>query len=221
MALLNFKTDIVQYPMPENQYVKKVTEKSQVCLHHTASGPDPFAVINYWNSTSERVATPVVIGGFGQHDGVIAQGYSSKYYAGHIGRAHGIDKWNLPFFDYSTISNGIEICCWGFLKKTTKGFVNYVGGVVPDAQVCELAKPYRGQRYFQKYTPKQIDATEKLLVYWNQIYGIPLKYNEKEMWDLSLAAHNKVPGIYTHNSYRLDKIDIYPDPEMIAMLQSL
>lgn len=221
MLILDLNKDIVQYPMPLSQYIATPTNKTQIVLHHTASGPDPFSVINYWNSTSERVATPVVIGGFGQHDGVIAQGYSSKFYAGHIGRAHGLEKWGLPYFDYSSISIGVEICNWGFLKKTSKGFVNYVGRIVPDNQVCELAKPYKGYKYFQKYTPKQIDATEKLLRYWNKIYGIPLTYREKEMWDISKDAHNKVPGVYTHNSYRLDKTDIFPDPDMIAMLKSL
>jgi len=221
MLELNLSKDIVQYPMPTNQYVNVAGTKTQIVLHHTASGPNPFAVIDYWNSTSERVATPVVIGGFGQHDGIIAQGYSSKFYAGHIGRAHGIDKWGLPYFDYSSISIGVEICNWGYLTKTSKGFVNYVGGVVPDNQVFELLTQYRGFKYFQKYTPKQIDAVEKLLRYWNKIYNIPLTYKEKEMWELSKDAHNKVPGVYTHNSYRLDKSDIFPDPAMINMLKSL
>jgi len=221
MLTLDLKKDIVQYPMPENQYVKVETPKSQVVLHHTASGPNPFKVIDYWNMTSERVATPVVIGGWGEHDGVIAQGYSSKYYAGHIGRSHGLDKFKLPYFDYSSISIGVEICCWGFLTKTANGYVNYVGSIVPNTQVCELQTPYRGQKYFQKYTQKQIDAVEKLLRYWNKIYGIPLTYREDDMWNLSLNANRKVPGVYTHNSYRLDKIDIYPDPDMITMLKTL
>ena len=221
MLTLDLAKDIVQFPMPESQYIKVSGPKTQITLHHTASGPDPYNVIRYWNSTSERVATPVVIGGFGEHDGVIVQGYSSKFYAGHIGRAHGIDKWGLPYFDYSSISIGVEICNWGYLTKTSKGFVNYVGGVVPDNQVFELLTQYRGFKYFQKYTPKQIDAVEKLLRYWNKIYNIPLTYKEKEMWELSKDAHNKVPGVYTHNSYRLDKSDIFPDPAMINMLKSL
>jgi len=221
MLTLDLSKDIVQYPMPESQYVNVSGPKTQIVLHHTASGPNPFAVIDYWNSTSERVATPVVIGGWGQYDGVIAQGYSSRFYAGHIGFAHGITAWGLPNFDYSAISVGVEICNWGFLTKTVNGFVNWAGSIVPDNQVFELLSPYKGFKYFQKYTQKQIDAVEKLLRYWNKIYGIPLTYKPKEMWELSKDAHNKVPGVYTHNSYRLDKSDIYPDPAMISMLKSL
>ena len=41
------------------------------------------------------------------------------------------------------------------------------------------------------------------------------------MWDVSKDALLGTPGIYTHNSYRRDKTDISPQPNMINMLRSL
>lgn len=217
MALLNFKTDIVQYPMPENQYVKEVTDKTGIVLHGTASNEIGKNVFDYWNSNKERVATCVVVAS----SGVIYQGYSSKYWAGHIGLAHGLSKWKLPYQDYSKTTIGIEIANWGFLTKKGDKFYSWTGAEVPASEVIEYPNLFKQNRFYERYTKEQIDAVEKLLRYWNKIYGIPLVYNEKDMWDLSLNAHKNVPGVYSHNSYRLDKSDIHPQPEMIAMLQSL
>lgn len=34
-------------------------------------------------------------------------------------------------------------------------------------------------------------------------------------------ANRGEAGVFTHNSVRMDKVDIYPHPKMIAMLKSL
>jgi hypothetical protein len=41
------------------------------------------------------------------------------------------------------------------------------------------------------------------------------------MWDVSKNALSGKPGIYTHVSYRKDKSDCVPQPELITALQSL
>lgn len=217
MQILNLNKDIKQYPMPVTQYVQAVTGKNQIVLHGTASNPTAKNVFDYWNSTAERVATCVVISGNGE----IWQGFSSKFWAAHIGLAHGIAKWNLPYYDYSQTSIGVEIANWGWLTKKGNKFYSWTGVEVPLDQVQVYEKGFKGNKYYHKYTKEQIIAVEKLLRYWNKIYGIPLTYNEKDMWDLSLNAHKKVAGIYTHNSFILDKSDIHPQPEMIAMLKNL
>jgi hypothetical protein len=58
------------------------------------------------------------------------------------------------------------------------------------------------------------------LVLWNQRYGIPLKYNE-DIWTVTQRALRGEAGVFTHNSVRADKIDIYPHPKIIQMLKSL
>jgi len=73
---------------------------------------------------------------------------------------------------------------------------------------------------FEKYTDKQILAVRQLLVYWKSRYGIPLTYNDA-MWDVNNDALNGKGGVWTHVSYRSDKSDCHPQPELIAMLKSL
>jgi len=41
------------------------------------------------------------------------------------------------------------------------------------------------------------------------------------MWEVSKKALKGESGIFTHNSIRKDKTDIFPQPEMIQMLKSL
>ena len=56
-------------------------------------------------------------------------------------------------------------------------------------------------------------------MFWNDRYNIPLEYNQ-DMWDVSINALKGAPGIWTHVSYRSDKSDCHPQPELIEMLQS-
>ena len=69
-------------------------------------------------------------------------------------------------------------------------------------------------------TEAQIQTVAELLLFWKNKYGIPLKYNE-DMWDVSNDAIGGNPGIWTHCSFRSDKSDLFPMPEMIEMLQGL
>jgi hypothetical protein len=60
----------------------------------------------------------------------------------------------------------------------------------------------------------------KLLIFWNERYGIPLDYNQ-DMWALSSKALSGQDGVWTHVSFREDKSDCHPQPELIEMLKSL
>ena len=54
-------------------------------------------------------------------------------------------------------------------------------------------------------------------------YEIPLEdrvYN-RDWFDLKFDALNGVPGLWTHCNVREDKIDCYPQPELIDMLNTL
>ena len=51
-------------------------------------------------------------------------------------------------------------------------------------------------------------------------HDIPTAYNP-DMWELSKRALTGTPGIFAHCSYRTDKSDIHPQPEMLTMLKSL
>jgi hypothetical protein len=220
-------TKIKQVPLSESQYLKEEAVKTQIVLHHTAGNSSGPATIKMWNTDDRgRIATCVTISGKGlskdTFDGEICQAFSSKYWAYHLGikgdvfRANGVPAKNL---DKTSI--GIEICSWGPLEKRGDKFYNYVDREVPADQVTELATPYKGHKYYHRYTDAQIESVRQLLTYWKQLYNIDLTYRDADMWTVSKRALLGENGVYTHNSYRKDKTDIHPCPRMIAMLKSL
>jgi N-acetyl-anhydromuramyl-L-alanine amidase AmpD len=207
------KTTIV----PFNDFFNEVHPKSQIYLHHTASGGNARNVWNWWNSDKVTVGTCVVIA----KDGEITQGFSSKFWAHHLGLANKhFGVYGLPYKNLDKTSIGIEITNWGQLTKKGDKFFNYVNGEVPSKDVCTLSTPYKGFIHFEEYTDAQIESVKQLLLFWNQTYNIPLTYNE-DIWDVTHRALKGEKGVFTHNSVRKDKIDIYPSPKMIAMLKSL
>jgi len=215
--------NIIQTSFPESQYVKELHPKKQIYLHHTAGNNSGTNVFKWWASNPERVATCVAIAGPGSTDGdgKIVQGFSSKYWAYHLGvRRNVFDAFGVPFTNLDKNSIGIEICNWGQLSHTGGKFYNYVGGEVPADQVIKLDVPYKRHVYFHNYSDAQIESVKDLLLLWKDRYGIPLKYNE-DIWTVTQRALRGEAGVFTHNSVRADKVDIYPHPKMIQMLKSL
>jgi hypothetical protein len=218
---------IKQVPLKSSEYFMVETSKKQIVLHHTAGNSSGINTINNWNTdTRGRIATCVCISGKGQSkntfDGEICQAFSSKHWGYHLGMKPEVFKsFGVPYQSLDKIAIGIEICAWGMLSKVGDKYYNYVNREVAKEDVCVLEKKYKGSNYYHKYTDAQIESVRQLLIYWNEIYGIPLDYNEKDMWELSKNAVSGVKGIYTHNSYRKDKSDVFPQPELIQMLKEL
>ncbi len=225
--------EIIQVNFPEDQYLKEQTEKKQIVLHHTVSGQGVDGDISYWRSTVERVGTAIIVG----WDGKIYQCFSTIYWAHHLGvtAAWLKEKGYADYAIRNTILNkasiGIEIDAWGGLMKYQgQWYPAYwdnikqknipLLSVKPIKNVQEYPNGFRGYYGFEKYTNEQIEAVRKLLVYWNQRYGIPLDYNPM-MFDISHDAISGKPGIWSHTSFRPDKSDIHPQPELIQMLKSL
>jgi len=217
---------LTQTSFPANQYIAEEHPKVQIYLHHTAGNANPFATFTGWASNQERIATCVAIGGkpganANWIDGEVVQGFSSKFWAYHLGlKESTFQKFNLPYKSLDKISIGIEICNWGQLTVRDNKFINYVGGEVNPNDVCHLDQPYKGFRYFHNYTDAQIEAVKDLLLLWKQRYGIDLTYNE-DIWDVTPRALRGENGVFTHNSVRTDKVDVYPHPKLIQMLESL
>ena len=208
--------NIKQVDFAASNYFKEETKKKQIYLHHTAGNGNAEQVFKYWASTGERVATCVAIA----TDGLIAQGFSSKHWGYHLGLKQGIFNSNgVPYQSLDKISIGVEICNWGYLKEVKGKYFNYVGREVPKKDVIKLDTPFKGFEFWHSYTKEQIESTKELLLYWNDIYGIPLDYNE-DIWGISKRALAGEPGVYTHNSVRKDKFDVYPHPALIEMLKS-
>jgi N-acetyl-anhydromuramyl-L-alanine amidase AmpD len=217
---------IKQVPLAETQYFKQEVAKKQIVLHHTAGNSSGVATINNWNIDNRgRIATCVTISGPGNKtslDGEICQAFSSKHWAYHLGVKQEVFRaFKVPYVELDKHSIGIEICNWGQLESRNGKFYNYVDREVAADQVTELSLAYKGYRYFHKYSDAQIQSVKDLLLYWKNIYKIDLTYDYNQMFTVNTKALKGENGLYSHNSYRKDKIDIYPCPRMIEMLKTL
>jgi N-acetyl-anhydromuramyl-L-alanine amidase AmpD len=208
---------IKQVRLKESQYFAEESAKTQIYLHHTAGNGNAEAVSRYWNGTSDRVATAFVVG----QDGLIVQCFSSKHWAWHLGISKAEFKGQgAKYQNLDKASVGIEVCNWGYLKEKDGKFYNYVNARVPESMVTTLDEPFKGFKHWYKYTDAQIESTRQLLVYLCDTYNIPREYRA-QIFSLDKEAFKGTPGIYTHNSVRKDKSDIYPCPRMIQMLENL
>ena len=211
------QTKIVQHRLSDDQFFQDVHQKKQIYLHHTAGGGNPIAVAKYFQQKEGTVATAFVIG----EKGTIVQLFSSKHWAYHLGlKPEVFAEKGVNYQSLDKISIGIEICNFGMLKKQNGNFINYIGGKVDRSQVTELNGKYKGHIFWQRYTDEQIESTRQLLVYLCDTYGISKEYNNS-IFDIDKRALRGENGIFTHNSVRHDKSDIYPCPRMIEMLQNL
>jgi len=227
-------SEIVQVDFPNNEYYREETPKNQIVLHHTVSSGKASGVINWWDQDPAKISTQFVV----QDDGTIFQLYSSKYWAHHLGIKSSFLR-SMGFADYlsrNTLLNKnsicIEICRWGGLMKDQTGFhptywdanlkktMCRTKVTIPNENVQVFQNPYRGFYYFERYTQQQIESVRKLVIYLCDRWNIPKNYNA-DMWDISKNALGSKSGIYTHVSYRPDKSDLMPQPEVIAMLQGL
>ncbi len=210
-------TKIVQHRLKPSQFMEVKHEKKQIYLHHTAGGPDAVSVAKYFDTKPERVATAFIIGA----NGTIVQCFSSKDWAYHLGLKESIFKASkVPYISLDPISIGIEVCNWGPLTFKNNKYYNYVGGEVNASHVTTLEKPYKGHKHWFTYTDAQIESLRQLVEYLCETYDIPKDYNES-IWDIDIDALKGNKGIFTHNSVRKDKSDMYPCPRVIQMLKNL
>ena len=201
---------IVQYRLPEDQYHPVKTTKKQIVLHHTAGGPTAESSIKWWKSSKERVATAFVI----DRKGVIYQTMDDQHWAHHLGTK----RANNVLLNKQSI--GIELCCYGSLKLVNGQFINAYNRIIRSTEVVTYDQPFRGTRYFQKYTLVQLQSLRQLLQMLLTKHNIQFQY-DPAMWDLCKEAMKGQQGIYTHVSYRKDKSDCHPQPELIAVLKEL
>lgn len=210
---------IVTQQLPDNQYYKEVTAKKIIVLHHTASGNGIDGDVKWWKFTPEKVGTPFIVG----RDGVITQVFDEKYWIHHLGvtaaqlKIQGSSVTNTKL---NQLSIGIEIDSWGGLVKRNGKWYSYTGAEVPTCDVQEYPKGYRGYYGFEKYTAAQLVSTVELINHLSEKHGIPKNYFP-EMFDFNAKAVKGYHGIWTHTSFRPDKSDCHPQPELISILKNL
>ena len=217
---------IQEYILKENQYFLNKVKKTTIVLHHTASSYHSRRVIDSWNQNQDRIGTSYVIGGLPSdakkdtsQNGVITCAFHPDYWAYHLG-VNVTPSLNVQL---NSQAIGIEICNWGFLTLAKNGdFINYVGQVIPTDQVHELPIPFRGFKYYHKYTKEQLESTKNLIELLSKTYNIPInkKWNLGS-FELSPEAMSGKEGLWLHTNYRKDKTDLSPQKEVLDMLNSL
>ena len=216
------KYGLIKVDFPKEQYLQTIYDKQQIVLHHTASGRGATGDVGYWVGTKGRIATCVII----DYKGHIYQCFSSKYWGYHIGvagRGNKVDskyktKENRHFYDKHSV--GIEIDSWGPLEERAGKFYAWTGKEIPGSRVQHYPNGFAGHEHFEEYTLEQIRCVVQLSKWFCYKYDIPRAFNE-DVFEISLDALDKIPGIYTHRSYRSDKSDIHPQPGLIVALKSI
>lgn len=229
---------IVDYILPVGEYYADIRKKTTIYLHHTAGGHRPDWTIDGWKhdrtKTGDKlaVATTYVIGGLSttnnesMYDGVLYRAFDEKYWAHHLG----LKTQNNRKLNQSSIA--IEICNYGPLIKNSQGkFINYVKKEVPQSMVVTLEEPFRGYKYYHKYTDKQLKTLKSLLIELSERHKIDLSkgigerllppFKPNHAFDVQDLALSGSSGLWTHSNVRRDKTDCFPQPELVSLILSL
>lgn len=204
---------IIERSLSPNQYIKQIFDKKQIFLHFTAGGPNAENVISGWDMDSPTISTAYVID---RRDGSIYEAFKPEFWSYHLGI-----KGTKGKLDKASI--GIEICNWGPITKTGDKFITYTKKELPKSEVFELSQPFRGYKYFERYTDEQLLSVEQLLEFLIIKFNIPIQKSFDNTWfDFNSDVINDcLPGIWTHVNVRQDKTDLYPDNRILEMLNRL
>lgn len=235
---------IRQRLLPPSEYLKGPTTKRWLFLHHTAGWNNPYGVIRDWAADQRGpVATEFVMGGQNiratdhSYDGEVLQALPEGCFGWHLGI--GVNEMHRN-------SVGIEMCCFGQLtpdgyykfingKRTwvpgnLGSYYTYVGIEADASQVVELPAPFRGYSYFHRYSDKQISRLKELILHIaardniDVRKGLPELIHAKgaaafDVCDIKMAEATE--GLWSHTNVRKDKVDVFPQPELIQMLLEL
>lgn len=200
------KPEVKYIPLDKGQYREEKTAKTHIILHHTAGGSAAGAIAG-WNATPERVATAYLI----EKDGTIYEVYNPEFWANHLGKG-------VPT-SLEKASIGIEIVNYGQLTAKTNGdLLTYTGRkIAPEKAVkCD----FRGFQYYEAYTPEQIAALSRLLPYLMDKFSIKPQADRKNFWEYR-DPKTLPSGIWSHTTVRKDKVDIFPQKEIVDLVYGL
>jgi len=216
--------DIIQVDFPKDCYVDDETEKVGVVLHYTAGNPKQGKeVYDWWRKDKQgRVATHFVVNALGKiFQGIPVKKWAYAIYVNAKDNAVSLrykKRSHQRFLDSRYVQ--IELSNWGYLTEKDGKYYSYTGVEIPEDEVCVLNKSYRGHKYFQKFTDVQISQLEKLLLYLHFEHGIDVSCSfPLSIFSISEYALKGHGGVWAHTSFRTDKHDIFPQPEIIEMLE--
>jgi hypothetical protein len=200
-------------------------DKRQIVWHHTAGRDDVMGVFNHWNKPGKHISTPVVI----TRDGELNKLYSEEFWGHALGissrvfREHGIRRRSVRFAgkNYNWGNNILlnqsavqaEITNFGHLKNGKSWF-----GEEPRDKI-ELG--FRGYGEYHEYSEEQLKTLMKWTLLMSLYFDIPVEYDHDCFWNVNKDALEGKPGLYTHCSFRPDKTDVSPQPNLIQMATKL
>lgn len=211
--------------LPKGEYKEGPTKKEYVFLHHTAGWHNPYKTIHNWaNDTRGAVATEFVLGGPSikgnddKYDGVLVQAFPEGAYGWHLGK-NGSQHMH-------THSVGIEVCNFGWIKDGK----TYAGATADRSQIVTLAQPFRGHKTWHRYSDTQIEVLRKWILWIAERDSIDVRKGLVEEVRAKGAAgfefnedayYGRIKGLWTHTNTRKDKVDMFPQQELMDMLLSL
>ncbi len=198
--------EVKQIPLKADQYYPSKQAKKYIILHHTAGGSAASSMA-YWASNPEHIATPYII----DRDGTIYETYNPQFWAYHLG-VKGNSKIEKE-------SIGIEICSYGQLQPNSAGeLLTYTKRVIPKDKAVKLT--FRGFDWWEAYSPEQITSLKALIPYLTKRFNIQLQSARQNFWEYKDPS-TLPPGIYSHTTVRKDKVDIFPQKELVDLVYSL
>lgn len=210
--------------LPKGEYLVGPTKKDWLFLHHTAGWENPYNVITSWAKDSRgTIATEFVLGGpkitngDTRWDGELVQAFPTGGYGWHLGTGNNVMHRN---------SVGIEVCNFGWIKDGK----TYVNTTAEPTQVVTLSKAFRGHKTWHRYSDKQIQVLKDWILFIanrdniDVRKGLPELIRQKgadafDVFDIKMCE--KTPGLWSHTNVRRDKVDMFPQQELIDMLLSL
>jgi hypothetical protein len=125
-----------------------------------------------------------------------------------------------------THSVGIEVCNFGYIKDGK----TYAGTVAHESQIVTLDQAFRGHKTWHRYSDKQIEVLRKWILWIAERDNIDVRAGlVEEIKKKGVAGfefnedayYGRVKGMWTHTNTRKDKVDMFPQQELIDMLLSL
>jgi hypothetical protein len=211
--------------LPTGEYKNGPIKPEWLFLHHTAGWHNPYKCIDSWGRDSRgAVATEFVLGGPSvkgddtKYDGEMVQAFPEGNYGWHLGK-NGSQKMHVN-------SVALEVCNFGYVVNGK----TYAGTTVAESQIVKLAKPFRGHSLWHRYSDAQIEAIRLWMLWIGERDGIDIraglpaliKENGADAFEWNEDAYyGRVKGTWTHTNTRKDKVDMFPQQELMDMLVSL
>ena len=217
--------EVVEFFMPKDEYLQGPIKPEWMFLHHTAGWHNPYNTIKAWDADKiGKIATEFVLGGpsckgnDNTYDGVMVQAFPKGCWGYHLGK-NGSQTMHKN-------SIGIEVCNFGYVVDGK----TYAGATVDESQIVKLSKPFRGHTLWHRYSDKQIESL-RLWMHWiGERDGIDIRKGLPELirqkgadaFEFNENAYyGKIKGVWTHTNTRKDKVDMFPQQELMDMLLSL